>query len=563
MVTSLSLSRALPRSRSGLVVGLTLGAAALAVGALTTLQPLAAVALVVGVAIVLVVAANVDALPVFLVFTMFVSSLSLGPGLAIGRLAGPMALAVLAFYVLDRGANQLRPNLLLGVVFLYGLWTLTSVYWADDSGLVYTATFSYLIAIAYMLTFAVLVRRSGQVLAVFATFAVGSLLFGIASFAAFYASSESERSAGLVGDPNFFAVYQVLALPPTLVLAAGERRPGRRLGYLAIVGVIILSVVSSLSRTGLVALTAVTLATLIVPWRIFFSRASQKLTYFFMLVVASGVAVAAGSASFVARAQSILDPGGAAGDRGAGRLDLWHAAIHGWQDHPWVGLGASNFQAHALDLLQTTPGVNTRASYVHAGREVHNAYLEELVGLGVVGLGLFVLVLAVSAWYFVAAFRRARAAGEPLLERLALALLVSLVGFALSAIFLSNQLSRALWILVGLALALDVMTRRLPTMVTAAAGLAGRGEWQSYDRGVREPVAEQERRAAPSPLNVAFLEQLVAAYGPQFPERADEWGLYLAYLREFAADDGVLPERLEGLVLDAFGDLIARERVRR
>jgi hypothetical protein len=72
-------------------------------------------------------------------------------------------------------------------------------------------------------------------------------------------------------------------------------------------------------------------------------------------------------------------------------------------------------------------------------------------------------VVVLTGWYFVASFRRARSQGEMLLERISLALLVSLLGFVLSAIFLSNELSRALWILVGLALALDVMTRRLPS----------------------------------------------------------------------------------------------------
>ena len=436
-------------------------AGAFAVGAFTTVQPLAAIAVVVGAAVLLVVAVNVHALPVFLVFTMFVSSLSLGPGLAIGRVAAPMALAVLVLYVLERGTNNLRPNVLLAVVFVYGLWILLSVYWADDSGLVYTTMFSYLIAVVYMLAFAILIRRPGQMLVVFATLAVGSFLFGVEAFAAFYASSSSARSQGLVGDPNFFAVYQVLALPPTLVLAARETRPWRRLGYLAIVAVIILSVVSSLSRTGLVALSAVLLATMALPWRIFFRNPAQKLTYVLMVIGASAVAVVAGSASFIARAQSILDPGTATGDRGSGRLDLWRAAIQGWEEHPWIGLGASNFQAHALDLLQRTPGVNTRGSWVREGREVHNAYLEELVGLGVIGLALWGLVVVLTGWYFVASFRRARVQGETLLERISLALLVSLLGFALSAIFLSNELSRALWILVGLALALDVMTRRL------------------------------------------------------------------------------------------------------
>src|SRR5687768_11519194 len=99
---------------------ITLLAAALAVGALTTVEPVFAVAVVVAAAISLIVAANVKALPLFLVFTMFVESLQLGPGLRIGRLAGAMALAVLAYYVLSRGRSSLRPNALVAIAGAFG-----------------------------------------------------------------------------------------------------------------------------------------------------------------------------------------------------------------------------------------------------------------------------------------------------------------------------------------------------------------------------------------------------------------------------------------------------------
>src|SRR5439155_2706068 len=201
------------------------------------------------------------------------------------------------------------------------------------------------------------------------------------------------------------------------------------------------------------------LATLLLPWRAFFRRPQQKLAYILCLAVAVGVALAAGSTTAVSRAQTIIHPGS---DRGSGRTDLWDAAWHGYSRHPWLGLGAGNFRAHSLDLLMTTPGVNIRAHYVAPGREVHNAYLETLTELGPVGFVLFLLVLTLTAWYCVRSFRRARARGHDLLERYALSMLVSLLGYACGALFLSNELSKALWVFVGLALALDAITRRLP-----------------------------------------------------------------------------------------------------
>ena len=325
----------------GLVGGVL--AAAVVVGALSVGKPFYAIALVLAAGIVLLVAARIEALPVFLIFTMFVESVSLGPGLRIGRLAAVMALAVLAYYVLSEGRIDLRPSPLLLAAGAYGFWLVLSVYWADDSGVVYHTTFQYLLAVSYMLTFAVLVRSRRQLKAIFATLAVGSLVFGVVSFVAYVGSShtyltEGLGASGLQGDHVYFAIYQVISLPAALALAALERRPERRALYFGVVGIIVLSVVASLSRTGLLVLGVVVLATLLLPSRVFFQHPRQKLSFAVALLGAAAVAAIAGSAAFIARAQTILNFGAPNGDRGSGRIDLWRAALHGWHDHPWFGL---------------------------------------------------------------------------------------------------------------------------------------------------------------------------------------------------------------------------------
>ena len=452
-------------------------AAAAAVGVVAAVQPMYAAAALVAAGIALLVAAEVEALPVLLVFTMFVESVSFGPGLRVGRLAGALAVAVLVVLVLSGRKIGLRPNALLVVAGAYGFWALLSVYWADDSGLVYKTMFSYLLAVAYMATFAVLVRSRRQIGAIFVTLGFGSLIFGFVAFATSF-TIDAGRAEGLQGDPNYFATYQVVALPAVLTLAAFERRPARRLVLYGVVGVIILSVVSSLSRTGLLALSAVVLASLLLPWRIFFRRPGQKVSYALAVAAAAGAAALMGSGgAYIERSQTILNPS-LRNDRGSGRTDLWNAAWRAFGEEPWLGIGAGNFQAKALDLLQTTPGVNTKASYVAEGRVVHSVYLEALTELGVVGFTLYMLVLVFTARYLLVAFRRARAAGDRTLERFSVALLVSLLAFALSGVFLSNQLGKPLWIIVGLALALDVMSKRLtplPTAVFAGGPARARG----------------------------------------------------------------------------------------
>jgi O-antigen ligase len=585
-----------------------------------------------------VLAVDLAALPVLLALTMFIESVSIGP-VPIGRLAGAAALAGVAIAVVRSGRVPLHRSWLLAAVAGLGIWILVSSFWASDTGLVRTTAFSYGLAIAYMLAFAVLVRTRRQLTSVLTALVAGSVIFGSIAFAAYalgvgVGGVQEGRVQAFAGDPNYFAVYQVAALPAALVLAAGERRAWMRLFLYGAVIVVVLSVVSTLSRTGVVALATVVLLTLLAPSRLVFGRPGRKLAYVAALAFAALAAAFAGSAEFVGRVQTILNPGEG---RGSGRTDLFAAAMTGWREHPWLGLGAGNFQSASLHLLQSTPGVNVQASYASAGRVVHNAYLELLVELGPVGLALFLLVLALAAAALVRSARRARSAGEAGLERAAVGVGLALVAFGVSALFLSNQLGKLVWVLIGLAIALDETTRRSarPAPVTR--------EKQHYDLAVRDGAVEQrERRVAdqfeairaerrrlaeleeslqerlralearereaaerfdvlakrvealtareralavratrdvvverepePEPVvvapppqpapaatvgaNLVALEQLVTARGAQFPDRVEEWGYYLVYLREYADLNGQLPSSFDGLVGDVFGDLL-------
>jgi O-antigen ligase len=453
-------SRAADLLRAGLVAA-AVAALAAGVGAAAVESPLWAVVAVLGGAVLALVATNARLLPVLLVFTMFVESLALGPGVRIGRVAGALALAVVVQQLVVRGRAGLRVNALLAAVAAYGLLILASSYWAADGGLVLDTLLSYGLAVVYMLAFALLVRSEADRLRVFATLAVGALAFGAISLADYSSSGGGDvRVSGLQGDPNYFSVIQVVALTPTLALAALEPRPARRFLYYAVVAMIALSVALSFSRTGIIVLGAVVLATFALPARLFFRRVGHKALYAVALAGAVVVVGLIAATPVLARLETIIEPDTATGDRGAGRIDLWRAAWKGFEEEPWLGIGAGSYQARSLELLQTTPGVDTTRSYVREGRVVHNMYLETLTELGVVGLAILLLVIGLTARYLLLAYRRARAARDGPLERATAAVLVTFGAFLLSGLFISNQLSKPLWILVGLALAFDVISRR-------------------------------------------------------------------------------------------------------
>jgi O-antigen ligase len=457
-------------SQAWLAAGL--GLSALATGALSVMNPAVALtglaALVVGVLAI----ANVTALPAFLTFTMFVESVAPSGALRVGRLAAVLALTVVVIYVLTRGRAGLRANALLFAVAAYGLWTAASVLWAEDPGLVRETTLRYCLVLAYMLAFALLVRTKQQIAVVFATLALGALVFGAISFAG-YASAADEynrlvRAKGLQGDYNFFALYEVIALPPALVLAARARSAGSVLLYYSVVAAIVLSVVASLSRSGLLALASVVVMTLLLPSALFFRRPSQKLTYAAALAASAGVVALAGAAPFIERAATIFHESGVEGRRGSGRVDVWRAAWRAFEENPVVGIGAGNFRGRTFDRLLQTPGVTSTYGYRSKGKYVHSIYLGNLTELGVIGFVLFMFVMILTFRSLVASVRRARARGDPELARFAAALVVSSIGIGVSGVFLSLELAKPLWIVVGLALALEVMTRAKPAVGSPA-----------------------------------------------------------------------------------------------
>ena len=435
-----------------------------AVGAaLASVKPLYGVALLAALFVVALIVFDARVLPLFLISTLFVESVGLGAGLRIGRLAAVIALAVVLYYLLAKGSAGLRVTPLLFVAGAFGAWIFASAFWAAYPSAVYRSMFEYALAAAYMLAFAILVRTRWELLALFRILTIGALVVGVIAFAAYAAHKQTfvatgGGATGAQGDHNLFAVYQVLALPAALTVAAVDSPRWRLIAYAALPA-IVLSVIAALSRTGFVLLATTILVTFLAPSRYFFRSSIHKLWYVATIGIATAAVGAAGASQFIDRVHLVFSAG-ASDDRASGRLDLWRAAWHGYHDaNPLLGLGSGNFQRESVKLLQTTPGVDAGAPYASFGRVVHNIYLGALTELGLVGLVLLLALLVLTAHSLVGSLRRSRVRGDETIVRVAAALLVSLLVIALAGLSLSIQLGKPLWILVGAALALEVMTR--------------------------------------------------------------------------------------------------------
>jgi putative inorganic carbon (HCO3(-)) transporter len=379
-----------------------------------------------------------------LVASVFAQVITVG-GVTIGRICAPIAL-LLVILALLRGASVGASSPLRWAV-AYALWAVASGLWSVHIGSTLTQLASVGIGISYMLAFAVLLANRRDMNRVLYTLAIVAFAVGI------YGMVTSQGRAGTdTGDANYFAMVEIVALPLVLALAADVRARWLRLSLYAVLLVIIAAVFSSLSRGGLIALGAVVLLVVALPARNFFRSPTQKMIVVLCLIVGVVGAYKMTSQALSQRVEAIFT---SQGRTGSGRLNAWRAADTSIRERPFTGLGYGAFEPSANDLMLRTPGVDLSNFLLRPrGLEAHSAYIGTLAELGIPGLALFLGLLGSTALAIKRSAAAAREAGAMSTMRIANALLISLVGWAVASIFLSSETGRPLWIIIGMAVAL-------------------------------------------------------------------------------------------------------------
>jgi O-antigen ligase len=393
-------------------------------------------------------------LPPVLVVTVFAESLKIG-GLTISRLSAPLALAVVVARLATGSAPRFPRTAVFWAVGAYVAFAFASAIWTvnvDNSfqeGGTGFALASLALSLVYMFSFAVLVETRTDLKRLGVTVWLLAVALGAVAIGQYLAGYE--RAVAYAGDANFFAAVQVLALPVCLVVASNVDRPGLRAAALAGVAVVVGSVLVSLSRGGLLALLAVLVLIAFQPAQVMFrSRASKRLALLAMAIGAAALLWAA-FADLQSRSESFFTTA----EGGSGRTNLWRAANTAWQREPVRGIGYGAFPGQSNDLMRQTPGVDFSAYRLRqSGQVAHSAYLGTLAELGLIGLVLFLTVLAVAIVTLRRTARTALSRGDPFVAGAAQALVIAMGGFLLISAFLSTETDRALWVLLGLALAL-------------------------------------------------------------------------------------------------------------
>jgi O-antigen ligase len=426
----------------GAIIGLATGDGQTTLAVLVVLAPLIIITLI-----------RLQWFPVLVLASAFGEALSVG-GLSLSRAIGPVAVLALILGLAGRSRVSVRQVALPLTIFFYTCWAIASATWTINpvSGFGETGTgyadAQLLLSIALMLPLVMFLRTEADLRRALKWIWLLAVITGLVSIAQF--ASGASRSVGASGDANFFAALQVVVLPLCALLVIETKRTRDRAIVLVGVGIIVGSVITTLSRGGILALVAVFLLLSFQPAKGFFRTRARKRAFLSVVLVGGLVLLAVAFKALSARTSGLFS----GQDTGSGRTNLWRAALVAWHWHEIHGIGFGAFIGQSNQLLLQTPGVNFGAYNLRSsGQYVHNAYLESLTELGVIGLVLF---LAILVAIFSSLRRSARETRTtlPFTSAFARALMLGLAGFALTSIFLSAETDRTLYTLIGFALAL-------------------------------------------------------------------------------------------------------------
>jgi O-antigen ligase len=265
------------------------------------------------------------------------------------------------------------------------------------------------------------------------------------------------RISGSVGDPNFYGQLLVVILPLALDRMWGESTLRLRLIGAGAAVVIAAATVLTFSRGAAVALGAVVVMMAVVYRPSLRSIAGVTLVGL--------LAIPLLPPGYVDRLTALTDVGSVEGATDPSIRGRTAEVTAGWvmfTSHPLTGVGyglyPANYQEYVADL-----GIELRSE----SRNAHSLYLEVAAETGLPGI-LAMGALIVGAMAALARGRRRfEEIGLDQHSRIARALLASMVGFLITALFLHHDFARLFWLLIGISFAVPVIAEREAKLLTS------------------------------------------------------------------------------------------------
>jgi putative inorganic carbon (hco3(-)) transporter len=260
------------------------------------------------------------------------------------------------------------------------------------------------------------------------------------------------RASGPLSDPNGFGQQLLVLVPIGLWTMMRGRTLWRRLFGAYATAACIAGIGLSFSRGALVGLLVVLV--------LFALHIRLNPRYLILVVPILAVLWWAAPSEFTARSQTLeeLLPGNQGVDSEAsyrGRSIAMRMAVNMFTDHPFLGVGASNYPTRYQEYIRKD-GSPVEDKQTHP----HSYYLEIAAEQGLFGLMVVGGILVITIRRLRSAQRRFAAAGDARMSSLAAALQIGFVSYLVTALFLHGAYSPFLWLQVALAVALATIAGR-------------------------------------------------------------------------------------------------------
>jgi len=270
------------------------------------------------------------------------------------------------------------------------VWCWLGVFWAKvPVGGWLIGFFTLFLGIAYALAFMVFTESPAQVMKLMTIWVWLGALVALASSFVFFVGGV--RGYGFTGGANNYAAFVVAGFPVIVVLARAAEGRARLLLWCN-VPIYLSALIASGSRMGFIMGG-------VMGVYIFSTMPGIRGRKRVITIVGGAVFMGVVVFLFAALNSDRFSLAAFFSDRGAGRLDIWPAAIAAFKLHPLQGWGLGGFRSSSYELVQQTSGASLQAlrqtDDIRVGYiEAHNLYLSILMDLGLIGTTIYFGLIA-------------------------------------------------------------------------------------------------------------------------------------------------------------------------
>ncbi len=448
------------------VIAISVGLLAVGVGVLAGISPQLAIAAALGLGFAALVVANITVGLCLFTVVSFLDILSnLGGSVGITKVIGLLLVMSWLATVSTRqgGGNDFigaHPTMTY-LLAMFVAWSTISFIWAESPGAALGTSFRYLQDLLLFLIVFTAVRERRHAIWLAAAFVGGATIAAIVAL--IYRPDPGQydvaRATGTIGDPNELAAVLVagLLLAGALVVIL-KRSPALRVASATAMLLCAGGLFATFSRGGLIALGFAMVAGIFLAGR--WRRVAVGSLVLVSLTAVTYFAVFAPQAS----RDRVLKA-----DGGTGRTDIWRVGSRMVSAHPVRGVGSGNFKISSIHYV-LKPGSIKYDYFIDHPKVAHNMYLHVLAELGIVGLLLFVSIIAFALRSALHAARIFAESGDEDMDLLTRVAMLAVLGMLAADFFLSGQLSKQLWLLLGLG----------PALLAVAQTRSGRHKLGSY-----------------------------------------------------------------------------------